>query len=183
MHSTPTEPMTTPSAKPLETVQPRRGTIDADALLRSLAPVVAKPEQKFEPKVEQTPAEAPKPRPSFGALAVEEEPEPKVRKPKPKKPKPAKPVQRWIPEDDDDEIDAPAAKPATGERRAKLDVAINPGEGTTAIYVRVPRTTHVNLKLLALQNQAAMEGPTELASIVRTAIDQYLARQDARRAA
>jgi hypothetical protein len=76
-----------------------------------------------------------------------------------------------------------AAKPEPQSGRATLDVAINPGEGTTAIYVRVPRTTHMALKLLALQNQAVMEGPTELASIVRTAIDEYLTRQKSSRAA
>ncbi len=170
MHSTQPAEMTAtlPHAKPPE---PRRGSIDADALLRSLAPVVAKPEQKAE----QTPE--PKPRPSFDALTTQEEPKPKARKAK----APAKPVKRWVPEAEDDADDAPA-KPS-GQRRAQLDVAINPGEGTTAIYVRVPRTTHVALKLLALQNQAAMDGPTELASIVRTAIDQYLSRQEKRRAA
>ena len=70
-----------------------------------------------------------------------------------------------------------AARPDPAGSRATLDVAINPGEGTTAIYVRVPRTTHMALKLLALQNQALMDGPTELASLVRTAIDEYLAKQ------
>ena len=122
--------------------RPKRPGVDADALLRSLAPVVAKPEAAPEPPRRKKPRPEPSPEPALDP----------------------------VPEPHD-------------ARRAKLDVAINPGEGTTAIYVRVPRTTHVSLKLLALQNQAAMDGPTELASIVRTAIDEYLARQRAAKAA
>ncbi len=122
----------------------KRVGVDADALLRSLAPVVAKPEM---------PTEAPK------AAAP-------TPTPKPRKAKPAEPTTT-----------------GNDRHRAQLDVAINPGEGTTAIYVRVPRTTHVALKLLALQNQASMSGPTELASIVREAVDAYLAKQRAAKAA
>ncbi|MEM7807593.1 MAG: hypothetical protein AAF561_05735 [Planctomycetota bacterium] len=125
-------PTDTSSPRP-ESPPRKRGGVDADALLRSLAPVVAKPEAPADSEHQ-----------------------------------PAKPTKRKA---------KPAATDSDDRRRAKLDVAINPGEGTTAIYVRVPRTTHVALKLLALQNQAAMEGPTELASIVRQAVDDYLQKQ------
>jgi hypothetical protein len=132
----------------------KRGGVDADALLRSLAPVVSKPEMKQEADEPQEEALAPKP------------------------------VRRSTKTAKQEATQSEAPKQQAGRSRAKLDVEINPGEGTTAIYVRVPRTTHVALKLLALQNQAAMEGPTELASIVRQAVDEYLSKQsDAKLAA
>ncbi|MEM6560190.1 MAG: hypothetical protein AAF656_01205 [Planctomycetota bacterium] len=136
---------------PTSSAKPRKG-VDAETLLASLAPMVAKPEQKADP----TPVHRETP------------PEPRSERPAPALPvaKPSREAKQQ----------QPAADTSTGPR-AKLDVEINKGEGTTAIYVRVPRTTHMALKLLALQNQAVMEGPTELASIVRTAIDEYLAKQ------
>lgn len=103
-------------------------------------------------------------------VSVRPQPEATPEKPKVRKKikKPAEPVA--------DKTVEPArpAKPASSRARATMDVEINPGEGTTAIYVRVPRTTHLALKIQALQNQAEMEGPTEIASIVRTAIAEYL---------
>jgi len=69
------------------------------------------------------------------------------------------------------------------EPRAKLDVPIDPGEGSAAIYVRVSRVTHFELKVQALQNQATNSGPTDIASIVREAVEQYLAPRRATRAA
>ena len=145
------------TAQDTDAIKPvRRKPIDAEALLASLAPVVAKPEQRPEPKP------APKPEPT---------PEPVAEAPKPeKKAKPTPPKEPPKPE----------KKPGN---RAQMDVEINPGEGTTAIYVRVPRTTHLALKIQALENQASMEGPTELASIVRTAIGEYLDRQAKKKAA
>ena len=143
------------SSSPLESVaRPKRSGVDAEALLRSLAPVVAKPEA------------APAP-----------EPEPKPEPIKAETPAPAKPKKARKAETVDDVDGEPTPAKQQGGKRAQMDVEINPGEGSTAIYVRVPRTTHVALKLMALQNQAAMEGPTELASIVRTAIDEYMDRQ------
>lgn len=159
---------------------PRRG-VDAEALLASLAPVVAKPD---------TPAPAPQPRSEPKAEVKTESASAaevtQPRKLKPRKPTVEKPVTKAIDEDEDELTDEPRQKGIKASaNRAKLDVEINPGEGSTAIYVRVPRTTHLALKLLALQNQAVMDGPTELASIVRTAIDEYLAKQNraARKAA
>ena len=140
---------------------PRKKGIDADALLASLAPVVAKPDES-------------------------EYTSPRATDSKPEK----KPVRKVIkksaePTGDEGDEDMPSrkSKNANQRQRAKLDVEINPGEGSTAIYVRVPRTTHLALKIQALQNQAEMEGPTEIASIVRTAIGEYLERQQRRKAA
>lgn len=154
--------------KPLEQSTVRR-SVDAEALLRSLAPVVARPDTRPEP------AATPEPQPAKAARRT---------------PAPQPAVRRWVPTDDEAD-DMPQQAPAhhtrkpgpTAGPRATMDVAINPGEGSTAIYVRVPRTTHMALKLLGLQNQAAMEGPTELASLVRTAIDEYLRRQKSKLAA
>ena len=167
--------ITQTSSSPLEQVaRPKRSGVDAEALLRSLAPVVAKPESAPAPAPSPTPvmAEAPKPEPK-----PEPQPEPRAEKPQPRKPKKARKPEPVDDYDDEDDFEEPIPAKQQGGKRAQMDVAINPGEGSTAIYVRVPRTTHVALKLMALQNQAAMEGPTELASIVRTAIDEYMARQ------
>ena len=125
--------------------RPVRRAVDAEALLRSLAPVVSTPDAPRPGVAEYDEDEETPRRATSRKAAKESRPEPTRRTADPK--------------------------------RATLDVAINPGEGTTAIYVRVPRTTHVALKLLALQNQAEMEGPTELASIVRLAVNEYLDRQ------
>ena len=150
-----TEPSNT---KPASTpAQPKRKITDTDAFLASIAPVVAKPEE---------PAYRPQPK----AETVETTPEkPKLRKKikKPTEQVAEKSVERSA------EPSRPT-KASSSRARATMDVEINPGEGTTAIYVRVPRTTHLALKIQALQNQAEMEGPTEIASIVRTAIAEYL---------
>ena len=161
MSSTTNPTAVTPETpKPLDRPAARRSPVDADALLRSLAPVVSKPDfppappapelsdadEDDESAVEAAPVPAPTPRPSVRRAAASPKPQP--------------------------------ARARRDPCRATMDVAINPGEGTTAIYVRVPRTMHVALKLLALQNQAAMDGPTELASIVRTALDEFLDRQE-----
>ena len=156
---------TNPSNPSAANNKPRKG-IDADALLRSLAPVVAKPESGGHPNGSGGGAERNQSRPE-PADDVEAEPRPVIERPR-----------RARSKADESGFDA---KAVSSRARATLDVEINPGEGSTAIYVRVPRTTHVALKLLALQNQAAMDGPTELASIVRTAIGEYLDRQDRRR--
>ena len=154
MSSTTNPTAATPETpRPLDRPIARRSPVDADALLRSLAPVVSKPD--LPPAMEAAYADeqgeadsdaAPTPRPSVRRAAASPKPQP--------------------------------ARARRDPRRATMDVAINPGEGTTAIYVRVPRTMHVALKLLALQNQAAMDGPTELASLVRTALDEFLDRQE-----
>lgn len=139
------------------TTSKQHNPVDAHALLRSLEPVVSKPdaaasraapptppvqrEVSSQPS-EETPAAAPLVRESVAAEGTRR----------------------------------PARRSGSGGARAKMDVAINPGEGSSALYVRVPRTTHVALKMLALQNQASLDGPQDLATIVRTAIDEYLDR-------
>jgi hypothetical protein len=150
-------------------MQKQPNSIDADALLRSLEPVVSKPDaprpasdqppkqripiarQAVEPAADPVDSAA---EPAETALAV---------RTAPRSTHDAEPVRKQI-------------RQQKGGARARMDVAINPGEGSTALYVRVPRTTHVSLKLLALQNQASLDGPQDLASVVRTAIDEYLDR-------
>ncbi|MFT3789384.1 MAG: hypothetical protein QM770_24925 [Tepidisphaeraceae bacterium] len=144
-------------------------TIDADALLRSLEPVVARPEST-PTRTKAVTREVTSPSaPVADAISTREAPTPTVRETPVATREVVEPAKR------------PAKKPAGA--RAKMDVAINPGEGSTALYVRVPRTVHVALKLLALQNQAALEGPQDLASVVRTAIDEYLERNQLSRSA
>ena len=157
----------------------RRKGVDADALLRSLAPMVAKPDNHSAPAPQKADSDAePARKPVRAELpepADEDEDEAPRRSPSRKEAKRSKASRS---RKGDDEPVRQSSKPPKGERnRATMDVEINPGEGTTAIYVRVPRTTHVALKILALQNQASLEGPTELASIVREAIGEYLERQ------
>ncbi|MEL7237827.1 MAG: hypothetical protein AAGK78_03115 [Planctomycetota bacterium] len=196
---------------------PRKGRgIDAEALLASLAPVVAKPEEN-SPRASLTAAKSAEPtktaakkksaEPASGKSAARSAANSADSRTVLKQiTQPAEPAREDEETDDDVENitrDIAPAKPArkakakakakakpsaaagnAGQRqRAKLDVEINPGEGTTAIYVRVPRTTHLALKIQALENQAAMEGPTELASLVRTAIGEYLERQAKKKAA
>ncbi len=143
-------------------VSKQPNSVNADALLRSLEPVVAKPDA--------TRAMATPPRP------VQREVAPPPSDDAPATP-PATPPARETATSES--ARRPARRAAASGARAKMDVAINPGEGSSALYVRVPRTTHVALKLLALQNQASLEGPQDLATIVRTAIDEYLERSHA----
>ena len=146
------------------TMSKQHNPVDADALLRSLEPVVAKPDPTPSSVATLKPS-APVIKPTLREVAApaQEDATPLMPARESSTSEPARRTPR-------------RAAPSSGGARAKMDVAINPGEGSTALYVRVPRTTHMALKMLALQNQAALEGPQDLATIVRMAIDEFLDR-------
>ena len=146
------------------TMSKQHNPVDADALLRSLEPVVAKPDPTPSSAASLRPL-APVIKPTLREVPAPAEEGVPTHTPA-REPTASEPARRT----------PRRATPSSGAARAKMDVAINPGEGSTALYVRVPRTTHMALKMLALQNQAILEGPQDLATIVRTAIDEFLDR-------